>query len=525
MKSKIYLLNFILIMILGACENKLDIDQKGVTTIEDFYQTDEDAEEAVAAVYTQWKNTFSNAGYGSLFFFENMLSDDMWAGGGARGDNKELEELNEFRHTSGNGLISSVYSYYYTIIYRANLILDNFEPGESDTKDNAIAEAKFFRAWSYFYLTAYWGNPPLVTHVLDGLSEETAYTQSNSTPEALWTQIESDLQDAIKVLPEKEDVNDAEAAIRATKHAAQALLGKAYVFQKKYDDAVTILDNLINSGKYDLYRGNYEDIHQSTSDFDTESILEMNSVYDEANPQKDFTLWNIMINWRLDAWNLGAFAYTLYYNGWGFAAPRKSLYDAFIEWEGPNSYRLTNTIKTASDVYSMGGSVKEGKKVYGNEGYLSWKWRATYTDNVAYSFGGFASNHTMMRYAEVLLLAAEAHLKAGNGSRAKADEYVNKIRERAQLASLSNIDMEVVKTEKRLELWGEGIRYLDLVRWGEAEQLLGNQGKAIPVFDGTDVEYVEYTSNYGWKSGKNELMPYPEQETIVNEKIKQNSGW
>lgn len=524
MKSKIYLIIIGILLVSLSCEEKLDIAQKGVTLIEDFYKTDKDAEEASSALYIQWKSTYSGSA-GILFFFENLLSDDMWCGGGARGDNKQFEELNEFRFSPDNSTINGMYSYFYTVIYRANLILDHFKEGESPVKDKAIAEAKFFRAWAHFYLTAYWGNPPLVTRVLDGQGEGTEYTQPNSTPEKLWAQIEQDLKDAMLVLPEKTDVNDAKSSVRITKQAAQAYLGKAYIFQKKYDDAVTVLDNLIASGKYDLYRGAYENIHQSVSDFDTESILEINSIHDTSNPQKDFTLWNIMINWRLDAWNLGMFAGTLYYDGWGFAAPRKSLYDAFVAWDGPNSYRLTSTIKTVDDVKAAWGSVKQGKKVYGNEGLLTWKWRATYADNVNFAWGGFSTNHTVMRYAEVLLLAAEAHLNAANGLQSKADEYVNLIRDRAKLPLLSGVDMNSVKTEKRLELWGEGVRYLDLVRWGDAASVLGSQGEKIPYFDGTTVEYVNFSSTFGWKPEKHTYLPYPEQETIINNKIKQNPGW
>lgn len=520
MKAKICIILIGLLLIGNSCEDKLDIAQNGVTLIENFYKTDTDAQEAAAAMYLQWKSS-----YFTQFFFENMLSDDMWCGGGARGDNKAFEELNEFRFSPDNGTINSAYSSYYTLIYRANLILDHFKPGESTIKDNAIAEAKFFRAWAHLYLTAYWGNPPLVTKVLDGQSEGAEYTQPNSTPEKLWARIEQDLKDAILVLPEKSNVNDAKTSVRVTKQAAQAYLGKAYIFQKKFDEAVTVLDEIIGSGKYDLYRGAYENIHQTVSDFDTESILEINSIKDISNPQKDFTLWNIMLNWRLDAWNLGAFAGTLFYDGWGFGAPRKNLYDAFVAWEGPNSYRMTSTIKTAADVKAAWGSVKPGKKVYGNEGYLTWKWRATYADNINFSYGGFASNYTRMRYAEVLLLAAEAHLKATNGQQAKADEYVNLVRQRAKLSPITGVVMDDLKKEKRLELWGEGVRYLDLVRWGDAATTLASQGEKIPYFDGTNIEYVNSSSNYGWKAEKHTFLPYPEQETIINDKITQNPGW
>ena len=113
-----------------------------------------------------------------------------------------------------------------------------------------------------------------------------------------------------------------------------------------------------------------------------------------------------------------------------------------------------------------------------HEGYFNWKNRALKEDCI-YDASYFQAlqyiNLRVMRYAEVLLLAAEAHVMGG--SKDKAVAYINQIRERAQLAPLSSVTLDDVKKEKRLELCMECVRFQDLVRWGDAESVLGNQGK------------------------------------------------
>ena len=129
-----------------------------------------------------------------------------------------------------------------------------------------------------------------------------------------------------------------------------------------------------------------------------------------------------------------------------------------------------------------------------------------------------------MRYAEVLLLAAEAHVQSGNI--AKATEYVNIIRERAKLAPLATVTMDDVKNEKRLELCFENVRFLDLVRWGDAPKMLGNQGKEIYNFSSDGKSSVQFTNtSAGFVAGKHEHLPIPLKELELNPNMKQNEGW
>jgi hypothetical protein len=154
-----------------------------------------------------------------------------------------------------------------------------------------------------------------------------------------------------------------------------------------------------------------------------------------------------------------------------------------------------------------------------------WKNQAFKEDCVSDMSFFQAAQYTdlkVMRYAEVLLLAAEANLQAGNST--KALEYINLIRSRAGETALSNVTLSDIKTEKRLELCNESVRFQDLVRWGDAESAMKEQGKEIPVYATTGAEFIYKNQNYGFKE-KNKLLPIPLKEIELNPNMTQNAGW
>ena len=128
----------------------------------------------------------------------------------------------------------------------------------------------------------------------------------------------------------------------------------------------------------------------------------------------------------------------------------------------------------------------------------------------------------MMRYAEVLLLAAEAQLQAGN--QAKALDYINQIRTRAKETPLTSVSLNDIKTEKRLELCLECVRYQDLVRWGDAKSAMGNQGKDVPAFTTSGIQWNWQNTVYGFQD-KHYLLPIPLKELELNPNMVQNTGW
>ena len=529
MKNKnIKLLKFICLMLcfvwIISCEDLLNVNQQGSTPIIDFYQTDGDALEAIAAVYYQWRSIYS-----SDFNVKNLLSDDIYTGGGSRGDNSTYEQLNEYRFTPSNSSISGYFSGLYNLIYRSNLVINNIED-DSDIKKRVIAEAKVSRGWAYFHLLTFWGTPPLV---LSSLTPD-EYHQPNGNPQEIWAQIEKDFTEAIEsnALPEKGSPTDRSVGARLTKQAAQAFFGKVLLFEGKYTEAATTLKAVINSGKYELI-DNYESILRAVEDFGAENIFELNSLDDPENAwSQGNVMFATMYGWRSDKMNLLGYyfgVHDLYPAGWGFYNPTKDVYNAFASMEGANGYRLNATMKTYSQVKTIGApiapvTINSGASLYGHEGFFDWKYRLLGSEVIENSFG-FATktNFRVMRYAEVLLMAAEACLLSNDEG--SALNYINQIRLRAQLSPLSEVTMEDIKNEKRLELWMEGTRFQDLVRWGDAATVLANQGQQIPVFNGTNVSYPYTNTTYGFKAGKHELLPFPEHEMNVNKNIQQNPGW
>jgi hypothetical protein len=529
MKTKlIYTIGLIFgLIVFNSCDDQLDIPQQGATAVEDFYETDQDALEAVAAMYNAWRAMLFND-----YWVKNLLSDDMHCGGGSRGDNPQFEQLNEMRFNPATTTLGDKFSQYYTLIYLSNLAINKFEES-SDVKARVMAEAKVARAWAYFDLVTLWGPVPLVTTEL----APSEYQQPNAEVSAIWAQIENDLNEAISsnALPEKSGPFDQSVGSRLTKQAAMSFLGKALVFQGKYSEAAIVLKDVINSGKYELYNGNYEDVLRAVSDYNEESIFEFNSLDDPDNPYVQGTnVFGPMIGYRDDQIDLTAYywgAHPLHpFLSWGFGSPTADLYEAFVEMEGVGGYRLNNTLKTYPQLMSMFITIKDGGRVYGNEGYFSWKQRFVASEAIA-GTNGFAisANYRVMRYAEVLLLAAEACLQSGDDGNALT--YINTVRNRAQLTLLGSVTLDDVKREKRLELCYEGVRYQDLLRWGDAVTVFAEKGKEIPVFLGLkedfsfDVRYEYKNESYGFKEGKHDLLPFPEHEMNVNQNIAQNPNW
>lgn len=502
-----------------SCEDKLNIPKHGnMGGQEDFYKTDTEALQALSSLYNSW-----GANYYNWFMLKNLLADDVWTGGGLRGDNSSMEQLNEYGFDTDHSMISDLYSGMYGIIYNANLIIDQVEP-DTQVKKRAVAEAKFFRAWANFELVTLFGTAPKVDHLLT----PGEYRMANSTPEELWSLVEQDLNDAIDsdVLPSKQNVDDSETGIRVTREVAQAMLGKAYLFQKKYPEAVSVLDKVIASKKYSLYKGDYDKLLHAEADGCCESMLEVQKRNDAEQTWTQFTMTYLMMGWRTDRLILTGKAEAVIASGtYGFMNPRKSLYDAFVAAEGKDGYRLNSTIRTYEQVKQFGVELKAGELLVNHEGYFNWKNRALKEDCIvdASYFQGFQHiNLRVMRYAEVLLLAAEAHVMGGEQGKAVA--YINEVRDRARLTPLSAVTLDDVKKEKRLELWMECVRFQDLVRWGDAETVMGNQGKSVPAFELRGADYRYENTVYGFKA-KHNLLPIPLKEMTINPNMEQNEGW
>ncbi|MCF0166078.1 MAG: RagB/SusD family nutrient uptake outer membrane protein [Bacteroidales bacterium] len=499
-----------------SCAGLLDIPQHGTLTYDTYYQTDEEAETGVSNLYLTLRGLEYN-----LKLTKHLLCDDFWAGGGGRGDNADLEALNEFTFNTEQGFLQGVFQSYYQMIYQANVVLGHVKD-DTPVKQQMLAEARVFRALAYFDLISMWGNPPLVDHELT----PSEYAVPNGKTEELWALVESDLTLAINsgMLAEKTGVNDTETW-RVTKQFAQALLGKAYLWQEKYKDAADCFDAVIRSGLYELYRGPYEDILQYTTAKNCESIFESVKIKNPNNTMENFSFYLTMVMWRTDKMT-GVQEAGFSNMGWGFCAPKAELYNLFFQEEGPDGVRLNGTMKTYDQMKDMSITIMPGASMI-NEGYFFWKWRLPQSaEDGGWSSATVHVNTRWMRLAEVYLLGAEAHLLANNAG--TAADYLNKVRERVGLRPKNGISLQDIQTEKRLELCGEGVRFQDIVRWKIAKNNLEHQGDYCPFLNSNgvvdSVSFHKDPSLYGFKD-KHYLLPYPAAEIRLNTNIKQNPGW
>ena len=551
MKRHIYLGLLAGLVSFSSCNvDLLDIPQQGVTSEETFYKTDEDCEEAIAAVYSAWRTAYSGghmgaAQYANGFFLKNFLADD-FNSGGSRSDQTYAQEIYESRIMPTNLWVEAYYKDLYSTVYLCNLVIGKFDPSESTIKARNVAEAKVYRALCYFELTTLWGNPPKVDRVLQNSDEYKVY---NSTKEELWSFIETDLKDAIDsgALTSKTSLNDKDGCTRATLEAAKTILGKAYLYQGKYGDAKILFKEVISTGLYDL-EDDIDVLYHTAGNGSKEYVLECTRHFDMSNMYSQGGWYGILANWGFGYGFIAGPEASSHFNfnstsGYSYYNPTKSLYDAFVAEEGEDGYRVTSWICPFDRVPSMNIGVNATNNRYGNEGYFRLKW-LTSTDDENVSFWcGNQSCTPVIRYADVLLMMAECCIQTGD---ADADIYFNRVRTRAKLPSKSGIDMDDLKLERRLELAMEAVRFQDLIRWGDAATVLKDKGKKLPTFqivpdpdnDLTTAEgiynakyttSVSYTDNEyelaGWTPNRDELLPYPENEIEVNPNIDQNPGY
>ena len=599
-----------------SCEKNLDIPQKGVVAYETFYKTDGDALAALAAAYAQFGVNVTGQDRGSIFtHFKaalNNCGDDMYAAGSNFGDNDFMAELDEFRLDSGNQVVGNFYTKLFLANYACNLVIDNFkdglpEGGPTETTKRCVAEARVMRAYIYFLLTALWDTPPFIDHVItDGLPYNADKDPDNPmSHDDLFKWVASECEAAVPDLDERKSTADKDGAVKVTKGFAWALQGKALLFAKDYAGAKTALKKVIDSGKYALVPGEkYWELFHREGDANEEKVFEINLEYNTGIPSMNWSNGGLAMigrstwmeaniwSWRVD--HFKAAPHSVYQNGadgWGGLGVPQWFGDEFFANDG-HSPRFDATLKHIDDaVYGMTYSdavVDNGKKVndmtldekkaskaigisdvkdglYGQSFWLPFKqlvrgedcgdWQLnekTGEMEIVPKYGNNVrlNNNVIMRYAEVLLLYAEACLQSGDAG--QGAWAVNEIRKRAGLAPAGSVDMNVLKKEKSYELWLEGSRWLDILRWGDTQRVK-QAGQDVPkLFDklyrapqasdknvkwenGTEANSRFYTisshealdANYtvGFKEGKHEFFPYPTSVMDKNPNLVQNPGW
>lgn len=558
-------------------QDLLNIPQKGVIAYENFYKTDEDAESALLSAYS--KAIELDGMNGSNTPSWNVVSraggDELYWGGSKKEDAITAQEINEFRSsfTNNNNHVTNVYKGLYAVIYRCNLVIDNFygEDGslcDTPTKKRCVAEARVLRAWAHFSLATIFYNPPLVDHVLHGDARP-----ENCDHDTLLKWVVSEYQAALdsKALTVRQGPNDKEGAVRLTEGACLAFLGKAQMFLGDYAGAKTSLKKVIESNNYQLVpTSKLGEIFHRAGDGNPEKVFEFN-VVDNENISKYSAKYHYQRNQSLYFRQMKTPLPEIAIQnvGWGNnMGPTEKFVKAMLENE-PNSARrktwfisyeeliteysfvtdkkADGTMMTKEEKLmdpNRGLELKKYNDLYCNCGYFWVKFLPLKSDLINNDSNITDENRIIMRYAEVLLLYAEACAQTSDNDGLK---YLNMIQERAEAPLSQTLTLDAVKKEKWFELAWEGQRFYDLVRWGDAAKELAFKGTTENPYL-TD-EFYEYgtlgkvqtgkphkaviiykddgwaAKGAGFKTGHNEYFPIPYDVLELNDNLKQNPYW
>ena len=531
MKKKIFITLLTAGSLLSSCQKQiLDVDQLDVINLEQYYSnlTDPKAESLIASVYKTAYGVTNNNWYNMMHGY----TDDCVGGGGF------ATALNSSNHTS-----SSFYTTLYYLNYECNLIIENMSE-DSAVKKQVMGEAYFWRAWAYYQLIRGWGTPPLADHVL-GSGE---LSPANGTATELWGYVEQSLEQEYNRLPEKTALGEQRSiGGRVTKGSALALWGKAQVYQSKWGEAAATLKQIIDGGKYDL-SPDFTQLYHMAADFSDEYMWEWNS--DDNASASTFTNEGDDRGIRMQ-WNNSYVVVPggIQERGGTNGEMGKEFYQFLVDRGEKGKPRQMGTVWSYEDVLQrfvdlgLASSLAEAPSAFWkstammptNEGYFRSKmliWQEEVFDGWTWLDDMRTKNNWPgMRYADVLLLYAEACVNGG-GSTADGLIALNKVRTRAGLSMLGSYTMQDVKDERRAEFSYEGERYNDLIRWGDASTVLGSGNKQTLSFYGYksgttnyDVTAVDNPNSTGFTVGKNELFPFPYDELVLNTNLKQNPGW
>lgn len=509
-----------------SCNDWLTEDTPGTNKRSDYFVSTETAIEVVNAAYMplMWEYGTKSTFY-SEWFIGDIVSDDALKGGGSLSDMADAYDMENFKTNVDNSLLRGFYEAQWQGIQRANLAIESIEPLEvgldaqftETMKARLLAEAHFLRAYYYFRLVRVFGGMPLNDYVVDSSNK---INHERASQLETYDFIIADLLAAQEALPLKSRYADTDMG-RITQGTAQAMLLKAYLykagFQKQqgenpsesYAQAVQWGEKVVASNQYSLcpiYFDNFTLAGENgpESVFEIQYIEDPRSDYGEGEGFSRGTFTLILQRTRSTYWGE---------TGWGFDHPTQNLYD---EYE-PTDPRRDVTILDFSEHMT-----NPAEEIYLGNHYLNLKY-AQMTDNngqpyhlTHHSRGPL--NYRLIRYSDVLLMLAEAYCEKGDVASAKP--LLNQVRARVGLTpfpytatiggksvtySESQDGMRsAIRHERRVELAMEGHRWFDLLRWGNAAEVM-----AAYIATETDEARQHYA---GFVTGKHELMPIPSQQ-------------
>jgi hypothetical protein len=500
-----------LFFVLGSCgDDFLEPEPRGLDLESEYYKTEAHAYSALTAAYDvvgwQGGNLVTKVG-------ATMAASDDHGGGGEGNGDMTFVSWDTHTHTPALGPQGNLWNRGFSGIFRANTLIEKL-PGitmSEGLRTRYDAEMKFLRAYFYFDLVRFFKNVPLLTKTVN---PDQMFDVVQAPPEEVYQQIESDLIAAIQVLPNSVPI--VSEGGRATKGAAIALLGKVYLQQERFSDAAAQFAEVngtpggVSQFGYQLL-ADFGTLWKSTTDakFNTESIFEVSHTNTSngnwggnGTGSTEGNLLNIMVGPR--GYNPMIGGAPDYVSGWSYFPVSQSLVDAMT-----GDPRYPYTIADLNDMKA--NNIADFVAGAQNTGYFIEKFAGRVSNRSdAQGLPGnyelnFPQNMYEIRLADSYLMEAEARVRGGIDGGApgsRSYDLLNAVRARVGLGAI-NATFENIKLERRLELAGEGHRWFDLVRWGDAADALADMG---------------------FIAGKHEVLPIPLNE-LNNTKIEQNKEW
>ncbi|OIQ24135.1 RagB/SusD family nutrient uptake outer membrane protein [Lacinutrix sp. MedPE-SW] len=471
---------------ISCSDDFVDVNSQNQNS-EDYFNSEEDYQNALIGAYDMLQSTYMNVLLGEI------ASNNTLAGGENANDVPGIQQVDDMIHTPNNAQLRDIWGWMFSGVNRANYILEFKDKIDFNGKENVLAQAKFLRAYYYFELVKWFGDVPLVIdeRILFGTQFNVDRTPKNQ----IYAQLEIDLLSAIDNLPVVQD-----EVGRVTKGAAQALLGKIYLYQDKFTEAANVLGTLIETGPYDLVT-DYNTLFENDNENNIESVFEVQ--YSDLEGAGFGCLQCSEGNVAVGFNGIRNYSGPLFDSGFSFNVPTQEAFNAFETGDLRRDVAILDIDAWATTTGATFGTGNE------HTGYFNRKYIARQGDsNIGDANLTNPNNYRSIRFADVLLMAAEANNR-GNISDSQALIYLNRVRERAFGNTDNNISATgaalttAIYHERRVELVGEGHHFFDLVRTGRASSQID-----------------------GFISGKNEVFPIPSIEIeLTGNRWSQNPGY
>jgi starch-binding outer membrane protein, SusD/RagB family len=493
MKNIIFFRKFFMVFVatvaltFSCTDSFVEISPEYSIDSENYFNSEDDYYKALIAVYDILQSTYANVIVGEI------ASNNTLCGGESPTDVIGWQQIDDMIHTPTNSNLKDIWNWMFAGVQRANYFMEFKDKTDFDGKEMMIAEVRFLRAYYHFELVKWFGPIPLKVDQRFVLGDETSIPRSPVNE--VFAQIEADLIAAAGVLP-----TVAPEVGRVTKGAANALLGKAYLYQDKFAEAAAAFEKVISSGIYSL-SSNYNSVFENEGENGPESVFEVQ--YTDIEGAGFGCLQCSEGNVAVGFSGVRGYTGPLFTPGFSFNVPVQEAVDQFE----PGDLRKGVTIlDIAAWAESTGAEYTTGNEHTGffNRKYLPRKRSANAQSDLNLTN---PNNYRAIRYSDVLLMAAEANNRGGI-SESKAQEYISMVRRRAFGDDNHDITFtgatltDAIYHERRVELMGEGHHFFDLVRTGRAaneiEGFVAGKHELFPV----PLEEIQF-SNGNWSQNPN----------------------